>query len=941
MESFKNVETEYNDIYNIVKNESVDINNIDKKFKSFHKNISELKNDINNVPEIADSKFDFLNQAFKNFTTNIQKNLNDFENIIESPLENFINSLLYATEKNINNFNETINSLNVEKETLMNKRDIYFNYLEMINKTDDSIQNDESILNVAMKENSEQLYKYEVNRMKEMIVESNTKYSKIYQEINSINMSLTLTIKDYLIKFSKNISNISESFNNFSKELIKKVDSIKINDKKDYLKGASQFTLSEEELNMPKEKNIEEKKDETTILDETTKNDDKKTDESKKLDILNETKNLFSFFRRKNTAMIQNPNKTVIEKEPEIIPQNPYIDKRITIQVTKRDNKPFIIDIIKKIIGEEELKIIEITDLFHILTQNINEKNEEKNFAYFFFKQIMKLNNNRVISFKNKNNFTHLANIMNNLFLNNQTNNYLFILMIEVSQKMKIKNDYMYKIIQRKNEFFSTKTLWIKLIDNDLLIHLNEYVVNILKKNEEKNNNNKNEDEKYKLFEKTGLNNKIVNYKKLSKSQKNELISYAKEKICIILSKFISSMCCFLVPEKIINEIIIYYGAQFKFEYDLKCFLKNKIIVHNTKIRNQIRYCSEKEEPLNKKIICISSVSKFVPRKDLRLLLKMNKKLYPNLRKSIIISLLSEENLSIDSHLLLWKEYLEIENIKKKFKYQDIKEVIYISIDKDEINEEIREEKNINVIDKDLLRTSIVQKDKKYFIILKSILVSFLFLFPKIGYCQGMHSVVSFLFQLLDFDEEETFYFLCGLELNTKYHEIFEDDFVTLKTSFQIFEKILNINRPEIYYKFMDCNLMTNSYMSPWLITLFTQYIELFDKNNVPKLVFLVIEKFIFEGWSAIFNLGFTMFEYCYDKIMILESEKLISYVMNILEKEGILKNENFDKLKPIYSKNAKYINEYFIEKLYEITKFEGNNQYLNETINVIGFSNL
>lgn len=935
MENFENVETEYNNIYNYVKNESEDINNMEQILKTFHKNISMLKDDIINIPTISDNKYDCLNQTLKNFTTVLQKHLNDFNDIIGSPLENFINNLKYATEKNLNQFKETINALYEEKDILLDKRDTYFNYIDITNKNDDTIQNDENILNLAKKENSEQLYKYEINKMKEIIAESNTKYTKIYQEINSINKSLNLTIKDYLIKFSKNILHISEAFNNFSKELIKRVNSINIVDNKDYSKKNILFTISEDELNFPKNNNEEEKKDDKDNNNNTIANNN--TSNNSLNNIISETKNLFGFFRRKNTVM--NVNNT-IEKENEAILQKKNIDKRISMAVQKRDEKQFLIDIIKKIIGEKELKIIEITDLTNVLTQNINEKDESKNYAYFFFKQIMKSNNNRVISFKNKNNFSHLSNIMNNLFLGNESNNYLFILMIEVSQKMKYKNDYMYKIIQRKNEFFSTKTLWIKLIDNDLLIELNKYVVNIPKKAEDKNSNKKIEDEKYNLFEKTGLNNKIINYKKLNKSQKNELIIYAKEKMCIILSKFISSMCCFLVPEKIINEIIIYYGAQFKFEYDLKCYLKNKIIVHNTKIRNQIKYCSEKEEPLNKKIICISSVSKFIPIKDYSLLLKMSKKTYPNLRKSLILSLLSEENLSIDSHLLLWKEYLQIENIKKKFKYKDIKEVIYISIDKGEINEEIREEKHISVIDKDLLRTAIVQKDKKYFIILKSILVSFLFLFPKIGYCQGMNFVVAFLYQLLDFNEEETFYFLCGLELNTKYHEIFEDDFETLKTFFQIFEKILNINRPEIYYKFMDCNIMTNSYMSPWIITLFTQNVEIFDKNNIPKLAFFIIEKFVVEGWSAIFNCGFTLFEYCYDKIMVLESDKLISYIMNIIEREEILKNENYEKLKKLYLKNAKYINEYFFEKLCEITKFEANNQYLNETINVIGLSN-
>ena len=54
-----------------------------------------------------------------------------------------------------------------------------------------------------------------------------------------------------------------------------------------------------------------------------------------------------------------------------------------------------------------------------------------------------------------------------------------------------------------------------------------------------------------------------------------------------------------------------------------------------------------------------------------------------------------------------------------------------------------------------------------------------------------MNYVVSFLYQLLNLNEEQTLYFLCGLVLNTKYNQIFKDDFQTLNLFFKIFEKIL------------------------------------------------------------------------------------------------------------------------------------------------------
>ena len=396
-------------------------------------------------------------------------------------------------------------------------------------------------------------------------------------------------------------------------------------------------------------------------------------------------------------------------------------------------------------------------------------------------------------------------------------------------------------------------------------------------------------------------------------------------------------MCCFLVPEKVINEIIVFYGIQFKFEYELKCYLKNIMLIKNIKIRNNIKYCPDKEEITNNKIICISSIAKFYQIKDYSLFLRLNKELYPNLRKNIFLNLLSDEKLSINSHLLLWKEYLKIEKFKKEFKYKDIKELIYISPDKDTINEELGESKNINVIEKDLLRTKFISQNKDKLKILKTILISFLFLFPKIGYCQGMHYIVSFLYQILDYNEEETFYYFCGFELNTKYHEIFEDDFNTLKTYCNVFEKILNINWPEIHYKFIDCHILPNLYLFSWFITIFSDYAYIFDKNNLPKFSFFIFEKFIIEGWSVIFNIGFTILEYCHDKLLSLDKEKLMFYIMNILDKEDIIKNENFETIKRLYMKNSKFINEFSINTLIEITKYEEKNKNLNENIDLMG----
>ena len=906
----ENTTEEYDKLKNIIENETNNFYHIKNIITYFQKNISNLKDEIKNSPQIENSSFQIIFEFFKNFANDLQKNLNHFSDYVLSPLDNLIECFKFAAERHLNQVKEIENQIHEDKQNLLNKRDVYAKHIKdaqhekrtsksfyLIERKNSFNQNslpkkDENILSKAVKENYTQLYQYELNKMNETIDEYNIKYNNINKELNAIITSLKVSIIECLNRFSSYLNKFSESFIILSKDIEKNANSLIIENDNQEIK---KFSVSYDEFSLESK-------------------DFENEEESKRFSFREKIK-FFNIFAKKNN------NDNIEEKKNK---EHTGKEKKESKENKEKENKEFIDYIIKVIVEEKEIKSTEILDLFNILIMNKNNSKEENIYVKLFLNKLKKFHNNRVVSLKNRKNFIHLSNIMNNLCLNYQNNPDILILIIIVSQKLKYRNDYIYKIIQGKNNFLSTKSLWLKLIDDNIMENLNNYVQNeLLKRTEEKNAK---DDDKNDIFTITGLSKKILHYKKLSGKQKRELLKYGKNQICIILSKSISGMCCFLVPEIVINEIIAYYGGQFKLEYEFKNYLKNKMLLKNMKIRNQIRNCPEKEEILYNKIIFISSVTNFFKIKEIPQFLKLNKQLYKTLKKKIFLNLLSDKNLSIDSHLKLWKEYLEIENLKKKFKYKDIKEVIYISVDNNKINEEIREEKNINVIEKDLLRTVFLNENKEHFNILKSILISFLFLYPKIGYCQGMHYIASFLYQLLDYNEEETFYFFCAFQLNTEYKDIFEDDFVTLKRFFQIFDYILNINKPEIYYKFYDCHIITNCYLPAWFITLFSENVRIFNKNNVPKFIFFLIEKFIIEGWSVIFNCGFTLLEYYYDKIMALEKDKLMIFIMDILEDQEIVKNENFEKLKNLYLKNSRLINEFFIEKLKDITIFEEKN---------------
>ena len=110
--------------------------------------------------------------------------------------------------------------------------------------------------------------------------------------------------------------------------------------------------------------------------------------------------------------------------------------------------------------------------------------------------------------------------------------------------------------------------------------------------------------------------------------------------------------------------------------------------------------------------------------------------------------------------------------------------------------------------------------------------------------------------------------------------------------------------------------------MPPWFTTLFMFCASIFDKNDAPKLNLMIFEDFILNGWSAIFNAGYTIIKYHKNEIIKLKEENLMDYLINNFGKDEA-KNENFENIQKEYIKNSYQINEELIEKLLKIVKYE------------------
>jgi hypothetical protein len=417
-----------------------------------------------------------------------------------------------------------------------------------------------------------------------------------------------------------------------------------------------------------------------------------------------------------------------------------------------------------------------------------------------------------------------------------------------------------------------------------------------------------------------GLDKKINKFNSFNEKQKKELELEAYEKICLILSKGIVNMCSFLVPESIINNIIKFYSDQFNFPKSALNYFNNLLYINN---KNKI---IKKD---SKNLFIISCLLKFLPQNELIKLLCLNKALHQDLRKIIGKYILSNENLNIDKRMEIWGDILKLKEIMKLDTYNLVKKVME-SRTKDNMLDE-NEKTNISVIKVDLIRTPFIYESEEHMKRLENILVSLNYITPDIRYCQGMNLIASFLYILLDHDEEKVFYYLFCL-VKGQYRKLFLDNFKLLLTFFSVLDKLIFLFNPELHYKFIGENVSSQNYSTSYLITLFSEVNSSFEKNNVSKYAIMILENFILDGWSAIINSEFSLINYYFDEIMKMNDfGEIVPFLLELNNKD-VVKNENFHKIKNIFNKNSEKIDEILINKLREIVEYENKNSFLKDS---------
>ena len=865
----KDIDEKQKEMKSKIRNYSDNMNFLKEKVKLFSTTMNLLKDNF--LISHLNPPFDIIDEVLKDFSNKLNNIILQIKNTILKPITWIMDEIIRNDNKSDEIYNILKQNISEQNEIIKNKNE----YQEKKNdKHKSKINNkdpDYNLINSALNENNNQLYTYQIDSIKETIDENYIKIDKIYTDVEII-INNNSQIDNLILVFANSIKKFSENLLELTNKITSELDTIRKN---------------------------------SIVIEDKTDNK-----------VINYNK-----IEDKN-------NKNILD----ISSVNGF--QEINIQAN-------VENIIKILINSEyPLKIKEVTRIINFLEININKrkKSEIKN---LFLSELYNMCSKRMLIVSNEKNLFHLSNIINSIFLEDLSNISKLNQIIIISNKIKYKDKFLYAEMIKKNSYLKSGLFWQKIIKERLINKINYYIEeNYPDKNEEKekDENKKKERENINsILKKIGIEKEVKHLKKLKLAQLKNLYKYIQENTIIILSEIIPFMYTIFRTDSASLEIIKNYREILKIDNQMIIYINNLTQIKKMKLKQINSSDIINKDKMYNYAIAFSITKKFISKEDFSKLFLLNKKLTLFLKKFMYNNIFQKNNLSLDFHIKFFDEYLEINKIKKENNYNEIKTKINNSFfESSKDNNNIKKKKEL--IEHDLNRTPFLKQKPEHMESIKLILFSFYFCSNKfednqVVYYQGMNTVVSFLYQILNYDEEKTFYYLYGLQFRTNYHLLFIDKLALLNILFSVFEKIIKIYIPEIYYILKSLNIDINYFCSSWFLTLFAGNIEIIDRENPPLLLIYFLEKYCLDGWSAIFNLGLVVLEVCYEKFLKLENEELIKYVMSMISEENIFDNKKFEFCKNIYEKREKLINKDLVDKLIEISKFEYENKFLTNSI--------
>ena len=796
------------------------------------------------------------------------------------------------------------------------------------NSTDNSIKEQSEILgNLKVESELEcQKYRNEYKTMNELFSKMNVKYLNI---INILKDNEEKRINYISFHLEKYISLIEEERNSLDSCLI----SIGRSENRESNKLISFKVKLDEDMKMYQDKfNFMYKSNQR---------------------FMNEDFISYDIYRRKIESII-NSTKNLIQKGNDIDLFDTPISNTI-IQTSSNDYNQSIFNIENENIVLENNDSIIYNNLFTENPVNINkklsteflkklnsnvsfcEKILNKSLSEFFYKQLYH-------EFKTFEQFEQMTQILIEISKNKEVNNnymeinfgiiYIAEKGFYIDRKNNDKKIYLCKAISedRNTNFFKDKNFWKNLLNYQINKIINNYTNKALNeemqnsKNEINNIKNLTDTVKYIIDLGTGARN----LSRLREKKEKEIL---KKELLKIIKDFVIHLNNFNLDMVYINDIIMEISNIYQLEndeisfliclinsnmYTIKAYdkkLDNNKHINNDRGKSNTNITSKKYLFTNKIIytnnsklkhllLILNSCFMFLEQKDYINIQSLNKFFYVNCQKLIYkqifikneykrsnaYNLFINFDLSdINKHIGMWFYYLKYD--KNKVKYEDV--LNKVKTEKEEPKMKLLRD----TIILDVNRTYFSTEQNKKREIIKNILFCLVYIYPNIGYCQGMNFICQFLLDVTK-NEEISFDIFSAILGKTKYGNLIIDEFSLMKKYFYVFERLINLYLPELSILLKQNNVLPSYYISPWFITLFTHS---FVENQV-KVLLRIFDLFILDGWITIIKIGLMLLKHYQKVLMEMNFEELLNFLINDLkEKYDFFNNNNYEKFMELY----------------------------------------
>ena len=575
-----------------------------------------------------------------------------------------------------------------------------------------------------------------------------------------------------------------------------------------------------------------------------------------------------------------------------------------------------------------------------------------------------------------------LKNLIENIsdkLINNDIKAYiLFDQIVCFGEKSMYEDTYMCKLLSSENQVFKRDIIWKNSIKNKLINLLDDICKKeyYTKNPSDFNYIRKSIDVFGKIFQRkeSGKANNIIELYELDKYIKiyNKLNS---DKVKNIGNKYgknvIHELIKCYIRHMINYNFLNYHNTQIQVEEIIKNILEEFLINDNSNTKffnlyyhsnlNSIRKpITNEKEKLRKnlqiqfinnyemdknKIFILKKASKYLEQKSEISLINLSKK-FLDINKYIYHQILKkDDDFNSTKRIGIWKILLKYNESLKKYDYQKILN----EVNKIPFNEKEGKDFLITV---DIKRTKFKAKENNGQKILCNLLRCLVYNNnnnnenknidnnandnnnknnndnvsnnnnndnEQISYCQGMNFITALFYDIIK-NEEETFHLLKSFFINGKFGIIFKNKLTKLKDYFIILEKLIFLYLPKIYHKLIDNQIQVNFFSSPYFITLFTN-IYYFHQDNANKFLLHSLDDFILNGWCSVFSTIICVLKYFEKKILNLNGEELIKFIVNDIGKSDLFIDEKYNTFYKLKKQN--WISKELLECLEEETQTE------------------